>query len=92
MIKPLNGNILLKKELKENKTKSGNLLSEKDEEEEYARVIATSEVRDEKGNIIPLEIKEGDKVLFKSYSPTKVHYDNEDYILIEYKNIIGIID
>ena len=34
MIKPLNGNILLKKELKENKTKSGILLIEKDEEEE----------------------------------------------------------
>ncbi len=92
MIKPLNGNILLKKELKEKKTKSGILLTEKDEEEEYAKVIEVSEVHDEKGNLVNLGIKNGDKVLFKSYSPTKVHYLDEEYLLVEYKDIIAVIE
>lgn len=91
MIKPLNGNILVKKELKENKTKSGILLTEKEVEEEYAIVIALSDVYAD-GKKVPLEISVGDKVLFKNYGSTKVKYNDEEYLLVEYKDIIGVID
>ena len=92
MIRPLNGNVVLKKELKENKTASGILLSQKQEEEEFATVISLSEIIDEKGNKISINLKEGDKVLFKNYSPTKVSFNDEEYLVISYKDILAVIE
>ena len=92
MIKPLNGNVLLKKELKDNTTKRGIVLSQSKEEEEYATVIAISDVYNEKGELIKCELKPGDKVLHKSYGTTKVKDGNEEYLLISYKDILAIIE
>ena len=63
MIKPLNGNVLIKKEIKENKTKSGIVLSSKEQEEEFAKVLAISDVFDKEGKKIDTGIKVGDKVM-----------------------------
>ncbi|MDY2727741.1 MAG: co-chaperone GroES [Candidatus Onthovivens sp.] len=92
MIKPLNGNVLIKKEIKENKTKSGIVLSSKEQEEEFAKVLAISDVFDNEGKKIDTGIKVGDKVIYKNYSPTKITYEDEDYYLISYKEILGIIE
>ena len=75
MIKPLNGNVILKKEIKENKTASGIVLSQKKEEEEFAHIVALSNDEEVK----KLSLKVGDKVLFKNYSTTKVNYEDEEY-------------
>ena len=92
MIKPLNGNVLIKKEIKENKTKSGIVLSSKEQEEEFAKVLAISDVFDNEGKKIDTGIKVGDKVIYKNYSPTKITYEDVDYYLISYKEILGIIE
>ena len=92
MIKPLNGNVLIKKEIKENKTKSGIVLSSKEQEEEFAKVVAISDVFDNEGKKIDTGIKVGDKVIYKNYSPTKITYEDVDYYLISYKEILGIIE
>lgn len=90
MIKPLNNNVLLKKEKIEKVTSSGILLSQKDEPD-YAKVVAVDNVlKNDKGDT--LDIKIGDKVLYKNYSPTKVNYNNEEYLLIDAKDILAIID
>ena len=92
MIKPLNGHVLIKKEIKENKTKSGIVLSSKEQEEEFAKVLAISDVFDNEGKKIDTGIKVGDKVIYKNYSPTKITYEDVDYYLISYKEILGIIE
>ena len=48
MIKPLNGNVVLKKELKENKTASGIYLSQKQEEEDFF-FAENKRIREEQG-------------------------------------------
>ncbi|MBQ4356490.1 MAG: co-chaperone GroES, partial [Acholeplasmatales bacterium] len=54
MIRPLNDNVVLKKEKLVRETASGIVLSQKEEEPEYATVVAVSEgKRNEKGEIIP---------------------------------------
>ena len=88
MMKPLNGNILLKKELKENKTASGIVLSQKKEEEDFAHVVALSEDEEVK----KLGLKVGDKVMYKSYSETKVTYEGEEYFVLSYKDILAVLD
>ncbi|MGN1295668.1 MAG: co-chaperone GroES [Bacilli bacterium] len=88
MIKPLNGNVVLKKEIKENKTASGIVLSQKKEEEEFALVVALSD--DEEVN--KLSLKVGDKVLFKNYSTTKVNYEGEEYLVVSNKDILATLE
>ena len=86
MIKPLNGNVVLKKELKENKTASGIYLSQKQEEEDYGIVVSFSEDETIKG------LKIGDKVVYKSYDSKKVVDNGEEHLIMPYKDILAVID
>ena len=86
MIKPLNGNVVLKKELKENKTASGIYLSQKQEEEDYGIVVSFSEDETIKG------LKIGDKVVYKSYVSKKAVDNGEEYLIMPYKDILAVID
>ena len=86
MIKPLNGNVVLKKELKENKTASGIYLSQKQEEEDYGIVVSFSEDETIKG------LKIGDKVVYKSYDSKKVVDNGEEYLIMPCKDILAVID
>ena len=88
MIKPLNGNVILKKEIKENKTASGIVLSQKKEEEEFAHIVSLSNDEEVK----KLSLKVGDKILFKNYSTTKVNYEDEEYLVVSYKDILAVLD
>lgn len=88
MIKPLNGNVIVKKEIKENKTASGIVLSQKKEEEEFAQIVALSNDEEVK----KLSLKVGDKILFKNYSTTKVNYEDEEYLVVSYKDILAVLD
>ena len=86
MIKPLNGNVVLKKELKENKTASGIYLSQKQEEEDYGIVVSFSEDETIKG------LKIGDKVVYKSYDSKKDVDNGEENLIMPYKDILAVID
>jgi chaperonin GroES len=93
MIKPLNNNVVLKKEKIEQKTESGIILSQNKEEPEYAFVIAVGKgKRNANGEIVPIELKVGDKVVYKSYSPTKVKVNNEEYLIISADDILATLD
>ncbi len=93
MIKPLNNNVVLKKEKIEKKTESGIILSQKQEEPEYAFVVSVGKGKlDSNGNIIPIDVKVGDKVLYKTYSPTKIKLDNEEYLIISSDDILAVIE
>jgi len=93
MIRPLNDNVVLKKEKIVRETASGIVLSQKEEEPEYATVVAVSEERrNEKGEIIPINLKVGDKVVYKTYSPTKIKIDNEEYLILSSNDILAVIE
>lgn len=83
MIKPLYKFVLIKKEEKENKTASGIVLStEKKEVPSIANVIAV-------GDECTSSLKENDRVIYKEYSGTKVTVEDQDYIVIDEKDIIA---
>jgi chaperonin GroES len=91
MLKPVNGNLVLKKEKVENTTSSGIVLSEQ-KEEDFATIVATSDCRDDKGVTTPCQFKVGEKVVYKTYSPTKVTVGGEEYLVISSKEVIAIIE
>ena len=93
MIKPLNDNVLLKKEIVENKTASGIILSSNENvEENIGVVVAVGNGKLEDGKRIEMTVKENDKVIFDKYATTEVTYKEEKYLLIAESKILAIID
>ena len=48
--------------------------------------------RNEKGEIVPLELKKGDVVLFGKWSGTEVKIDGEDVMIMKESDILGVIE
>ena len=93
MIRPLNDNVVLKKEKLVKQTASGIVLSQAEEETEYATVVAVGEgLRNDKGELVPVGVKPKDKVIYKSYAPTKIKIDDEEYLIVASKDILAILE
>ena len=94
MIRPLYNNVLLKKVEASKQTKSGIIISQKEENEEYALVEAVSGDKEVKINdrVYEMPLKKGDKVMFKKYSGTEIKDGDVDYILIKAEDILAIVE
>ena len=93
MIKPLYNNVLLKKVEAQNKTSSGIIISQKQEDEEYAVVEAVSDCKEVKigDRVYEMPLKKGDKVMYKKYSGTDIKDGDDAYILIKAEDILAIV-
>lgn len=85
MIRPLESYVVLALEKEEQATKSGIILaSETKEKSAVGKVLAIGpKVTD---------IKLGDRVVYESYSGTKVKLEHEERLLIKAEHILGIIE
>ena len=94
-IKPLRDYILIEPIKEEEKTKSGILLPQTAEKErpEQGRVIAVGSGRKtDEGKIIPLDVKEGQKVLFTKYAPNEIKVDGKEYLIAKEEDILAILE
>jgi chaperonin GroES len=48
--------------------------------------------RDESGKLIPIDLKEGDKVLFGKWSGTEAKIDGVEYLIMKESDIMGVIE
>lgn len=93
MLKPLHDNVVLKKEKVEQKTASGIILTgDVKEEPDFATVVAVGDGKFVEGNLVPVNVKVNDKVVFKQYSTTKVKFENVEYLIISEKDILAVIE
>lgn len=51
-----------------------------------------SGARNEKGEVVALDVKAGDRILFGKWSGTEVRIDGEDLIIMKESDVLGIID
>jgi len=85
-IKPIGERVLLKPKKEEEKTKGGIYIPESvKENKKEGEVLAVGTLKD--GKEIPL--KKGDRVLYGGYSSDEFEIDNEKFIIVEYKDILG---
>jgi chaperonin GroES len=89
MIKPLYDRILLEPIQEETITQSGILLPESKEKPTIARVIAIGEFTDKES---PSLISVGDHVIYKKYSTTELSYDGKDYLIIDRKDVLAVVE
>ncbi|CAM2903976.1 co-chaperone GroES [Erysipelothrix tonsillarum] len=93
MIKPLYDRILLEEILADSATASGILLPESKEKPSTARVVAVGNgKKDKDGNVIPMDVAVGDCVIYKKYATTDVTYQDKDYLIIDMKDVLAIVE
>ena len=93
MIRPLNDNILLKKEVAENKTASGIILStSENKEDNVGVVVAVGEGQLIEGKRVAPAVKAGDRVIFDKYAVKEIKYGKEEYLLIAEGKILAIVE
>ncbi len=94
-ISPCSDNVLLEPVKSEEKTKSGILLpdSASKERPEQGKVVAVGPGKKNKqGQIVPMSVKVGQRVLFKKYSSNEIKVDEKEYLIIEEGDILAVIE
>lgn len=93
-IKPLSDHILIEPIKGEEKTKAGILLPDTAEKErpEQGLVIAVGPGHYKAGKLIPMEVKQGDKVLFTKYGPNEIKVGDKEYLIAKQEDILAIIE
>ncbi len=93
-IKPLEDRILVQPLEAEQVTASGLVIPDTAKEKpQEGRVIATGPGRiDDKGNRIPLDVNEGDVVIFSKYGGTEVKYGGAEYLLLNARDILAVVE
>ncbi len=93
-IKPLHDRVIVKRVEEEEKTKGGIIIPDTAKEKPImGTVIAVGSGKSEgKGKAkVPLDVKEGDKVLFSKYAGTEVTIDGEENLIMKEEDIIAIV-
>lgn len=93
MLKPLANRVLVKVEEEETKTMGGILLPDTAQKKSQKGVVVAvgSGKMTEEGKRLPLEVKEGDEVLFAKYSGTEIEDKGEKYLLLSERDILAIL-
>jgi len=92
-IKPLGDRILVKRVEGEEKSKGGIIIPDSAKEKpQEGKVVAVGKGKTtEDGKLIPLEVKEGDRILFGKYSGSEVKLNGEEHLIMREDDILGII-
>ena len=92
--KPLNDRVIVTRVEKEQKTAGGIIIPDtaKEKPQEGKIVAAGPGKLDDKGNRIPLEVKEGDRILFSKYAGTEIKIDGVEHIFMKEDDILAVLD
>ena len=92
-IKPLADRVVIKMTEAEETTKSGIILTAGAKEKpQVAEVVAVGPGATENGNLIPMEVKVGDKILVSKYSGTEVKVDGVEYTILKQSDVLAIVE
>jgi chaperonin GroES len=91
-IKPLGPRVLVKRS-KAHASKGGILLPDSAQEKpREGEVIAAGPGKtNESGQLEPIAVRVGDRILFGSYAGTEVKHDDEEYLILSEEDILGIL-
>ena len=92
--RPLHDRVLVRRIDEDEKTAGGIIIPDtaKEKPSQGEIVAIGSGSRGEGNDIIPLEVKSGDKILFGKWSGTEVKLDGEELLIMKESDILGIVD
>ena len=93
-IRPLHDRVIVKRMEEERKTASGIVIpdtaTEKPDQGEIVAVGAGK--RDDKGNLIAMDVRVGDRVLFGKYSGQTVKVEGQELLVMREEDIMGVVE
>jgi chaperonin GroES len=93
-VRPLHDRVIVKRVEEEEKTKGGIIIPDTAKEKPIeGKVVAVGKGKIlENGNQQPLEVKEGDKILFGKYAGTEINIEGDEHLIMREDDIIAIVD
>ena len=92
-IKPLEDRVVVQANEAETTTASGLVIPDTAKEKpQEGTVIAVGPGRiDDKGNRVPMDVSEGDTVIYSKYGGTEVKYGGEDYLVLSARDLLAVV-
>ena len=90
---PLHDRILVRRVEEADTTRGGIIIpdSAKDKPQEGEVISAGKGKISEEGKVRPLDVKDGDRILFGKYSGTEIKIDGEDFIIMREEEVLGVL-
>ena len=92
--RPLHDRVVIRRVEPEGKSTGGIFIPDTAQEKPMeGEIIAVGPgARDERGTVVPLDVKKGDRILFGKWSGSEVKLDGEDLLIMNESDIMGVID
>ncbi len=92
--RPLHDRVVVERLDSDEKTAGGIIIPDSAQEKPMqGKILAVgSGARDDSGKVQPLDVKEGDTILFGKWSGTEVKIDDKDLLIMKESDIMGIIN
>jgi chaperonin GroES len=93
-IRPLHDHILVKRVKEEEKTKGGIIIPDTAKEKpQEGKVVAVGKGKIlENGDVAPLDVKKGDRILFSKYAGNEVKIEGEEHLILREDDILGVLE
>ena len=91
--RPLHDRVVVRRLESEEKTKGGIIIPDtaKEKPQEGEVVAIGPGARNDKGELVKLDVKAGDKILFGKWSGTEVKIDGQDLLIMKESDIMGVV-
>ena len=93
-VRPLHDRIIVRR-IEETDQKVGGIIipDTAKEKPQQGKVIAAGRGKlNDDGKLVPLDVKEGDLILFGKYSGQEIKLDGEDYLIMREDEVLGIME
>ncbi len=92
-IKPLEDRILVRPDEGEETTASGIVIPDtaKEKPQEGTILAVGPGKRSDTGDLIPMDVSEGDKVVYSKYGGTEIKIDGEDLLILSARDVLAIV-
>jgi chaperonin GroES len=92
--RPLHDRVVVRRLAQNEKTAGGIIIPDTAQEKpQEGEIVAVGPgARDEAGQLQPLDVKAGDRVLFGKWSGTEVKLDGEEFIIMKESDVMGVIE
>ncbi|MGD8256205.1 MAG: co-chaperone GroES [Desulfobacterales bacterium] len=93
-IRPINDRVLVIREQEEQKSAGGIIIPDTAKEKpQRGKIVAAGPGKmGEDGKRIPLEVKEGNRVLFSKYAGTEIKLDGVEHVFMKEDDILSIVE
>jgi chaperonin GroES len=90
---PLHDRILIRRIEEAETTRGGIIIPDtaKDKPQEGEVISVGKGKVNEDGKVFPLEVKEGDRILFGKYAGTEIKIDGEEYVIMREEEVLGVL-